>query len=119
MMKGIHYIVAGVLAASTQVYGAGIGDRMPNTERYKILNHGQIMCETKSPLLLLKENDEGKRYMVGYDCDVTEYLKGGCKPFAIYDPETKKLYLDNDPTDGVIDNIVNGEKVPVCDSLPK
>jgi len=118
--KGLLGIVAG-LSLAGNVMAANVGDNMINLEqdKYRTHNFGKWRSpnRTKQGLVLYKINIENReeKYNGAYNIcnDKTEKL-----PFGIYDPTNKILYLDNNPTDGIIDKIVNSPANQVYEDAP-
>jgi len=84
-----------------------VGEKMPSLEGYVTIDYGQWsnpdMTKNGTSEWMAKSEAEGDNYFVVYNkCDgVTAEL-----PFGIYNIETNILYLDNAPTDGIIDAVV-------------
>jgi hypothetical protein len=96
-----------------------VGERMPSLEGYIFNSSGQWVSPgmTKNGISerLGKPEAQYEKYFVAYnEC-------GGVKvelPFGIYDMDTNILYLDNAPTDGIIDAIVSGPENPIYEDAP-
>jgi len=96
-----------------------VGEKMLSLEGYVTTSSGEWsnsdMTKTGISVRMAKPEAEEDTYFVVYSkC-------GGViveLPFGIYNMETKTLYLDNAPTDGVIDAIVLEPKSRISEDVP-
>ena len=87
--------------------GLKVGDKMPNLEGYEITYPGTWfnpdMTRSGNQANMAKPEEDDKYFVVWNECDgVAAEL-----PFGIFDIETYILYLDNAPTDGMIDEVIS------------
>jgi len=96
-----------------------VGEKMPSLEGYVIINYGQWsnsdMTKSGEAVWVAKSEARECDYFLAYNkCDgVTAEL-----PFGVYNIKTKTLYLDNAPTDGIIDAIVPDPTRPIHEDAP-
>lgn len=94
---------------------------MPNLEGYVITDSGTWqnpdLTIQGTRAYMAKQGENDKYFVVHNECDgVTAEL-----PFGVYDIEMEILYLDNAPTDGIIDAVVPSprnyiyEDAPICE----
>lgn len=96
-----------------------VGEKMPSLEGYATTSYNQWtspdMTQQGIAFRMAKSEAEEDAYFAVYnEC-------GGILadlPFAILDMETYILYLDNAPTDGVIDAIVSGPENSIHEDAP-
>lgn len=96
-----------------------VGDKMPSLEEYEVTGSDTWVNPDYTrggPMVLMVKPGEHTCVVVWNDCDgVTADL-----PFGIFNPRTDTLYLDNNPTDGYIDEVVINptgyvyEEAPAC-----
>lgn len=96
-----------------------VGENMPSLEGYVTTSSGKWaspdMTKTGISVWMAKPEAEEDTYFVVYNrCDgvIVEL------PLGIFDVRTHTLYLDNAPTDGVIDAIVSNPGNPIHEDAP-
>jgi hypothetical protein len=98
----------GGLALSGLVYAQNVGDKMPDYTKDTVKATEMIGAgELRKKFFKMEwyDNKDGTdAYMVIFG------ICGGKPnelPFGVFDKQTKNLYLDNAPTDGIIDEIIS------------
>ena len=100
-------------------YAQNVGEAMPN---YRIGTLPSCVrdIDGMDGIVVTFKNFRGMtKYKVAHLVCQKRLVK---KPFGIYDFEKRKLYLDNNPTDGIIDKVLSGDDAtrrPIYKDAPK
>ena len=116
-MKRLSLLLTGLMLLGTPAYALKRGDKMPDTSMSEPIIASEWYDEGRSGIAVLRK----------LDTDQLKYLEiytrcNEDKPFIIYDIEHKIRFVDN-PTDGIIDEIIHNpcgdfyDYAPDCEEL--
>lgn len=95
---------AAVLGLTPYAGAIDVGEPMPDLTEQRMVKYGGWVGGSKKGITLHYHN---KHNECSYDAAHLICPDGAREhPFGVFDIKTKKLYLDNAPNDGIVDDIV-------------
>ena len=108
MKKTICGLIGATVMAATSVFGADLGDKVPDLNEHQYVGH-QVWQDGKHQGTVELYADKQGQPAYTTVSPICDGKKG--EPYAYMDLKKGMLYLDNAPTDGVIDGVYTSKEI--------